>query len=153
MAESFLESLLEEREKEALQRLNKSLARDEILSSMDRGPLMGLASMAVGPGKFKGPVEGIIKLFPKNLDTVEAFPQLQKIVLIKPKILRDKTKIDDIFNNDILNNPNASTRVELTLSKNRDAYNLFDDFVKSLGDPKGMLGGGKVDMMPLKYEI
>ena len=58
-----------------------------------------------------------------------------------------------IFNNDILNNPNASTSVELTLSKNRDAYNLFDDFVKSLGDPKGMLGGGKVDMMPLKYEI
>ena len=169
MAESFLESLLEEREKEALQRLNKSLARDEILSSMDRGPLMGLASMAVGPGKFKGPIEGIIKLFPKNLDTIEAFPQLQKIVsilrglgkgekekaieLIKPKILKDKTKIDDIFNNDILNNPNASTRVELTLSKNREAYNLLDDFIKSLGDPKGMLGGGKVDMMPLKYEI
>ena len=103
MAENFLESLLQEKEKEALQRLNKSLARDEILSSMDRGPLMGLASMAVGPGKFKGPVEGIIKLLPKNLDTVEAFPQLQKIVnilrglgkgekekaieLIKPKIV------------------------------------------------------------------
>ena len=127
MAENFLESLLQEKEKEALQRLNKSLARDEILSSMDRGPLMGLASMAVGPGKFKGPVEGIIKLFPKNLDTVEAFPQLQKIV--------------------------NSTKVELTLSKNKEAYTLLDDFIKSLGDPKGMLGGGKVDMMPLKYEI
>tara|TARA_R100001079_G_scaffold99326_1_gene63425 strand:- start:177 stop:932 length:756 start_codon:yes stop_codon:yes gene_type:complete len=139
-----------------------------LLGSVITGLSAGIGPVGKGSGSIPTPPEDIIKLFPKNLDKVEAYPQLQKIAnilkglgrgekeaaikLIKPKIARDQTKIDDIFNNDILNNPNASTEVELTLSKNREAYNLLDDFIESLGDTKGMMDGGKVDMMPLKYE-
>ena len=52
MAKGFLEKLQEQQEAEALARLNKSLARDEILSRFDRGPVSELAMTVVGPTKF-----------------------------------------------------------------------------------------------------
>lgn len=159
----------EQQEAEALARLNKSLARDDILSRFDRGPLNELAMMAVGPTKFKGPVEGLVKLFPKRLDTVEAFPQLQKIVnilkgmgkgeqeaaikAIKPKVLKDQDRINSIYKSDILNNPNYSSKAELMLNKNAEAYSKFDSYLDNLLSPKKLKGGGVANLMPLKYEV
>jgi hypothetical protein len=148
MDKSFLDKYNAQKDADAMARFDKMLARDEILSGMERGPIMEIASMAGGPGKFKGPVEGLVKLFPKNLDTTEAYPILQNIVnalknmgkgeqeaaikILKPKVLKDKTKIEDIFNNDIINNPNASRRVESMLNKNTEAYTKLDNYLDNL---------------------
>jgi hypothetical protein len=169
MAESFLDKYNAQKDADAMASLNKSLARDEILSSLDRGPIMDLASMAVGPGKFKAPVQGLVKLFPKNLDTTEAYPILQNIVntlknmgkgeqaaaikILKPKIVKDRSKMDSLFNSDILNNPNASNRVASMLNKNQEAYSKLDDYLNNLISPKGLMNGGVASLMPLNYGL
>ena len=169
MAEGFLEKLQRQKDEEAMARLNKSLARDEILSSFDRGPIAEAAMMVGGPGKFTGPAKGLLKFFPSKLDEVEAFPELQKIVnvikgmgkgeqaaaikVLKPKIAQDRSKLESIYNNDIINNPNASNRVASILNKNQEAYSKFDDFLNTLVTPKKMMGGGVASLMPLKHGL
>ena len=169
MAEGFLEKLQRQKDEEAMARLNKSLARDEILSSFDRGPIAEAAMMVGGPGKFTGPAKGLLKFFPSKLDEVEAFPKLQKIVnvikgmgkgeqaaaikVLKPKIAQDRSKLESIYNNDIINNPNASNRVASILNKNQEAYSKFDDFLNTLVTPKKMMGGGVASLMPLKHGL
>lgn len=169
MAEGFLEKLQRQKDEEAMARLNKSLARDDILSSFDRGPIAEAAMMVGGPGKFTGPVKGLLKFFPSKLDKVEAFPELQKIVnvikgmgkgeqaaaikVLKPKIAQDRSKLESIYNNDIINNPNASNRVASILNKNQEAYSKFDDFLNTLVTPKKMMGGGVASLMPLKHGL
>jgi len=158
MAEGFKEKLQRLKDEEAMARLNKSLARDEILSSFDRGPIAEAAMMVGGGGKFTGPVKGLLKFFPSKLDKVEAFPELKKmteilkgmgkgeqaaaIKILKPKVAKDKSKLEAIYNNDIMNNPNASNRVASMLNKNQEAYSKLDLFLDGLLKPKGMMDGG-----------
>ena len=169
MAEGFKEKLQRLKDEEAMARLNKSLARDEILSSFDRGPIAEAAMMVGGGGKFTGPAKGLLKLFPGKLDKVEAFPELQKIVnvmkgrgkgeqaaaikVLKPKIAQDRSKLESIYNNDIMNNPNASNRVASMLNKNQEAYSKLDLFLDGLLKPKGMMDGGVASLMPLKHGL
>jgi len=169
MAESFLEKYESQKDSDALQRLNKVLAKDNLLQSMEPGLINEMANMAMGPGKFKGPATGLLKLFPKGLDTEEAFPALQKIVtalkgmgqgektaaykVLKPKIMKDKTRLDDIYNNDIMNNPNASGRLGTLISKNQEAYSKLDSYLDNLITPKGLMGGGVASLMPLRHGL
>lgn len=169
MAEGFKEKLQRLKDEDAMARLNKSLARDDILSSFDRGPIAEAAMMVGGPGKFTGPVKGLLKFFPSKLDEVEAFPELKKVTeilkgmgkgeqseaikILKPKIAKDKSKLEAIYNNDIMNNPNASSRVATMLNKNQEAYTKLDLFLDGLLKPKGMMGGGVASLMPLKHGL
>lgn len=169
MAEGFLEKIQRQKDEEAMARLNKSLFRDELISSFDRGPIAEAAMMVGGGGKFTGPAKGLLKLFPGKLDKVEAFPELQKIVnvikgmgkgeqaaaikVLKPKIAQDRSRLESIYNNDIINNPNASNRVASILNKNQEAYSKFDDFLNTLVTPKKMMGGGVASLMPLKHGL
>lgn len=169
MAEGFLEKIQRQKDEEAMARLNKSLFRDELISSFDRGPIAEAAMMVGGGGKFIGPAKGLLKLFPGKLDKVEAFPELQKIVnvikgmgkgeqaaaikVLKPKIAQDRSRLQSIYNNDIINNPNASNRVASILNKNQEAYSKFDDFLNTLVTPKKMMGGGVASLMPLKHGL
>jgi len=168
MAESFFEKYESQKDSDALQRLNKVLAKDNLLQSMEPGLVNKMANMAMGPGKFTGPAKGLLKLFPKGLDTEEAFPALQKVVnalkgmgkgeqtaafkVIKPKIMKDKMRLDDIYNNDIMNNPNASGRLGTLIGKNQEAYSKLDDYLENLVNPKKMNYGG-IASMPLKYGL
>tara|TARA_R110001583_G_scaffold122804_2_gene274090 strand:- start:8 stop:517 length:510 start_codon:yes stop_codon:yes gene_type:complete len=169
MDEGFLDKYKREQSEEAFAMMEKNMAKEKLLSSMERGPITDFAMMVGGGGKFTGPVKGLLKFFPSKLDKVEAFPELQKIVtalktmgkgeqaaavkLLKPKIVKDRSKLDSIYNNDILNNPNASNRVASTLSKNQEAYSKFDDYLNNLISPKGMMGGGVASLMPLNYGL
>lgn len=169
MAEGFKERLQRLKDEEAMARLDKSLARDKLIAESKPGPLNELAMMVAGPGKFTGPVKGLLKFFPKKLDKVEAYPELQKVVtsvkgmgkgeqaaaikILKPRIAKDKSKIEAIYNNDILNNPNASSRVATMLNKNQEAYTKLDDFLNTLVSPKKMMGGGVASLMPLKHGL
>ena len=78
MEEGFLDNYNKQKDDDAMARLNRSLARDEILSSMEPGPITEAAMMVGGPKKFTGPVEGLTKLFPKALDKA-VFPELKNI--------------------------------------------------------------------------
>lgn len=169
MAEGFKEKLQRLKDEEAMARLNKSLARDEILSSFDRGPIAEAAMMVGGGGKFTGPVKGLLKFFPSKLDKVEVFPELKKmteilkgmgkgeqaaaIKILKPKVAKDKSKLEAIYNNDIMNNPNASNRVASMLNKNQEAYSKLDLFLDGLLKSKGMMDGGVASLMPLKHGL
>ena len=166
MDESFLDKYNSQKDADAMARLNKSLARDDILSNMDRGPMMDLASMAVGPGKFKA----LTKLMPTSnitLGTKEIYPDIQKLVnklkgmsskdqaeairVLKPRSLEASSRINLLRNNDIMNNPNASNRVATMLDKNAEAYSKLDTFLDTLN--KGMMGGGVASLMPLNYGL
>lgn len=169
MAEGFLEKLQRQKDEEAMARLNKSLFRDELISSFDRGPIAEAAMMVGGGGKFTGPVKGLLKFFPSKLDKVEAFPELKKmteilkgmgkgeqaaaIKILKPKVAQDRSKLEAIYNNDIMNNPNASNRVASMLNKNQEAYSKLDLFLDGLLKPKGMMDGGVASLMPLKHGL
>lgn len=167
MAESFLDKYNAQKDADAMARLNKSLARDELLSSMNRGPIMELASMAVGPGKFKA----LAKLMPTSsvtLGTREVFPDIQNLVkklkgmdskdqieavkFLKPRGKDAKFTINSLRNADISSNPNASTRLGIFLDKNEEAYSKLDEFFDSLVS-KGMMGGGVASLMPLNYGL
>jgi len=166
MDKSFLDKYNAQKDADAMARLNKSLARDDILSNMDRGPMMELASMAVGPGKFKA----LTKLMPTSnitLGTKEIYPDIQKLVnklkgmsskdqaeairVLKPRSLEASSRINLLRNNDIMNNPNASNRVATMLDKNAEAYSKLDTFLDTLN--KGMMGGGVASLMPLNYGL
>ena len=166
MDKSFLDKYNAQKDADAMARLNKSLARDDILSNMDRGPMMDLASMAVGPGKFKA----LTKLMPTSnitLGTKEIYPDIQKLVnklkgmsskdqaeairVLKPRSLEASSRINLLRNNDIMNNPNASNRVATMLDKNAEAYSKLDTFLDTLN--KGMMGGGVASLMPLNYGL
>ena len=166
MDKSFLDKYNAQKDADAMARLNKSLARDDILSNMDRGPMMELASMAVGPGKFKA----LTKLMPTSnitLGTKEIYPDIQKLVnklkgmsskdqaeairVLKPRSLEASSRINLLRNNDIMNNPNASNRVATILDKNAEAYSKLDTFLDTLN--KGMMGGGVASLMPLNYGL
>ena len=167
MAESFLDKYNAQKDADAMARLNKSLARDELLSSMDPGPVMELASMAIGPGKLKA----LTKLMPTSnitLSTREVFPDIQNLVkklkgmsssdqaeaikVLKPRGLDATYKINALRNADILGNPNASTRVGNFLDRNEEAYSKLDAFFDSLVS-KGLKGGGVASLMPLNYGL
>ena len=167
MAESFLDKYNAQKEADAMARLNKSLAREEILSNMDRGPVMEFASMAAGPTKFKA----LTRLMPTSnitLSTREIMPDIQNLVkklkgmsssdqaeaikVLKPRGLEATYKINSIRNADILGNPNASTRLGTFLDKNEEAYNKLDAFFDSLVS-KGLKGGGVASLMPLNYGL
>jgi len=167
MAESFLDKYNAQKEADAMARFDKMLARDELLSSMDPGPVMDLASMAIGPGKLKA----LTKLMPTSnitLSTREVFPDIQNLVkklksmdskdqieavkVLKPRGLDATYKINAIRNADILGNPNASTKLGTFLDKNEEAYSKLDAFFDSLVN-KGMMGGGVASLMPLNYGL
>ena len=167
MDESFLDKYNSQKDADAMARLNKSLARDDILSNMDRGPMMDLASMAVGPGKFKA----LTKLMPTSnitLGTKEIFPDIQKLVkklkgmdskdqveavkVLRPRSLEASNRISLLRNNDIMNNPNASTRVASMLDKNAEAYSKLDEFLQTLVK-ESLKGGGVASLMPLNYGL
>ena len=166
MDKSFLDKYNAQKDADAMARFDKMLARDEILSGMDRGPMMDLASMAIGPGKFKP----LIKLMPTSnitLGTKEIYPDIQKLVnklkgmsskdqaeairVLKPRSLEASSRINLLRNNDIMNNPNASNRVATMLDKNAEAYSKLDTFLDTLN--KGMMGGGVASLMPLNYGL
>ena len=166
MDKSFLDKYNAQKDADAMARLNKSLARDDILSGMDRGLMMDLASTAVGPGKFKA----LTKLMPTSnitLGTKEIYPDIQKLVnklkgmstkdqveairVLKPRGLEASSRISRLRNNDIMNNPNASNRVATILDKNAEAYSKLDTFLDTLN--KGMMGGGVASLMPLNYGL
>ena len=169
MAEGFLEKLKREKNEEAFARMEKGMAREEFLSQFDRGPITEAAMMVGGGGKFTGPVKGLLKFFPSKLDKVEAFPELKKmteilkgmgkgeqtaaIKILKPKIAQDRNRLESLYNNDILNNPNASNRAASMLNKNKEAYSKLDVFLENLGSPKGMMNGGVASLMPLNYGL
>ena len=48
--------------------------------------------------------------------------QAAAIKILKPKIAQDRNRLESLYNNDILNNPNASNRVASMLNKNQRSY-------------------------------
>ena len=79
--------------------------------------------------------------------------QAAAIKILKPKVAKDKSKLEAIYNNDIMNNPNASNRVASMLNKNQEAYSKLDLFLDGLLKPKGMMDGGVASLMPLKHGL
>ena len=167
MEEGFLDNYNKQKDDDAMARLNRSLARDEILSSMEPGPITEAAMMVGGPKKFTGPVEGLTKLFPKALDKA-VFPELKNIFnifkglnpgeqkaaakVLQTKITKDTNRLQDIYKNDIFNNPNATTAYGNLNNRNTQNYKDFAVAIEKVINPKGMNYGG-IASMPLKYDL
>ena len=167
MEEGFLDNYNKQKDDDAMARLNRSLARDEILSSMEPGPITEAAMMVGGPKKFTGPVEGLTKLFPKALDKA-VFPELKNIFnifkglnpgeqkaaakVLQAKITKDTNRLQDIYKNDIFNNPNATTAYGNLNNTNTQNYKDFAVAIEKVINPKGMNYGG-IASMPLKYDL
>jgi len=167
MDKGFLDTYNEQKDTEAMARLDKSLARDQLVSSFDPGVLSDAAMMMGGGGKFKGPVEGLTKLFPKALDKA-VFPELKNIFnifkglnpgeqkaaakVLQTKITTDTKKLQNIFKDDIFNNPNATTAYGNVNNTNKQNYKDFAAAIDKVINPKGMNFGG-IASMPLKYDL
>ena len=170
MDEGFLDKLKRQQSEEAFAKMEKGMARDELLSSMEPGPITDFAMMVGGGGKFTGPAKGLMKFFPKTPDEPEAINGLKKIYdafksmgmgerkeaykLLKPKVAADRKRLNEIYRGDIANNPRASTTYTNTINKNDNDYRVLDDYLESLlkEGSKGMNYGG-IASMPLKYDL
>tara|TARA_R110000803_G_scaffold198214_1_gene261916 strand:+ start:102 stop:605 length:504 start_codon:yes stop_codon:yes gene_type:complete len=167
MDEGFLDKLKRQQSEEAFAKMEKGMARDELLSSMEPGILTEAAMMIGGPKKFTGPVEGLTKLFPKALDKA-VFPELKNIFnifkglnpgeqkaaakVLQTKITKDTNRLQDIYKNDIFNNPNATTAYGNLNNTNTQNYKDFAVAIEKVINPKGMNYGG-IASMPLKYDL
>ena len=167
MAKGFLQKLQEQQEAEALARLNKSLARDDILSRFDRGPVSELAMTVVGPTKFKS----LLKLIPARVDKADNYADLVKFnkefmklpkneqvelaTLALPRLREGSRLAESTLRSDILNNPNASGKIASYLQNNQMSYNALGNKMEDVisGDYIPLKGGGVATLMPLKYEV
>ena len=167
MAEGFKEKLQRLKDEEAMARLNKSLARDDILSSFDRGPIAEAAMMVAGPTKFKG----LLKLIPSKVDKADNYADLVKFnkefmklpvkeqvevaKLALPKLRDGSNLAESTLRSDVLNNPNASGKIATYLQNNQRSYNALGNKMEDVisGDYVPLKGGGVASLMPLKHGL
>lgn len=168
MAEGFREKLERLKDEEAMARLNKSLARDEISKSFDLGTAGELAMMLVGPAKFKS----LLRLIPARVDKADNYADLVKFnkefmklsakeqkelaTLALPRLREGSRLAESTLRSDILNNPNASGKIASYLQNNQRSYNALGNKMEDVisGDYIPLYkGGGVATLMPLKYEV
>jgi len=167
MDEGFLDKYKRKQSEEAFAMMERNMAKEKILSSMEPGPISDLAMMVGGTGKFTGPVKGLLKFFPKALDKA-VLPDLKNVFnifkglnpgeqkaaakILQTKITKDTKKLEDIFKNDIFNNPNATTAYGNLNNTNTQNYRDMAVAIDKIINPKGMNFGG-IASMPLKYDL
>jgi len=167
MAEGFKEKLQRLKDEEAMARLNKSLARDEISKSFELGTAGELAMMLVGPTKFKG----LLKLIPSKVDKADNYADLVKFnkefmklpvkdqkelaKLALPRLRDGSNLAASTLRSDVLNNPNASGKIATYLQNNQRSYNALGNKMEDVisGDYVPLKGGGVASLMPLKHGL